>query len=103
MESRHALVVGSQCEALHNQQLSFLPDRAERLYAALTHPDHGDCDPVASRLVLDPTMAQLKDAVKAAVARAAEAKATLVFAFIGHAETKNDRYSKPLYLLPRDG
>lgn len=105
MTSRHALVVGSQCDALRNLPLSFLPDRAQRLHAALTDRRLGECDPdpTISPLVLDPTVAELEDAVEDAVARAAKAKATLVFAFIGHAVTRGNRGSKPLYLLPKNG
>ncbi|GAA3329297.1 tetratricopeptide repeat protein [Paeniglutamicibacter sulfureus] len=103
MSSRHALVVGSQCAALRNQRLSFLPQRAQHLHRALTDPRLGDCDPANSALVLDPTMAELKEAVMASVTRASEAKATLVFAFIGHAEINKNKVSAPLFLLPKDG
>jgi hypothetical protein len=48
-------------------------------------------------------MEELKTAVREAVSRASEAAATLVFAFIGHAETRADVHSPPLFLLPTDG
>jgi NTP pyrophosphatase (non-canonical NTP hydrolase) len=104
MASRHALVVGSQCRALRNSPLSFLPARAERLFEVLTDPHRGGCEPAPVSVFLpDPTMKQLKVAVKTAVAQAAKAKAALIFAFIGHAETRDDRFTRPLYLLPRNG
>ncbi|MBP2215970.1 tetratricopeptide repeat protein [Arthrobacter sp. CAN_C5] len=83
--------------------MSFLPDRAQRLHQVLTDPRLGDCDPAGSTLVLDPTMAELKTEVKAAVTRAAGTKATLVLAFIGHAEINTNKASAPLFLLPKDG
>ncbi|MBP2215960.1 tetratricopeptide repeat protein [Arthrobacter sp. CAN_C5] len=103
MGSRHALVVGSQCASLRNQQLSFLPARAEQLFLALTDPRLGGCDPTTSALVIDPTMVELKIAVKAAVECAAETNATLILAFIGHAEVNKNRATEPLFLLPKDG
>lgn len=104
MAIRHALVVGSQCNELANQCLSFLPDRATRLFEVLTDPRRGECAPAPeSVLLLDPTMVELKQSVEDAVARASRARATLVFAFIGHAETDVTRISRPLFLLPTDG
>ncbi len=104
MATRHALVVGSQCDELANQHLSFLPERATHLFEVLTDPRRGDCAPAPeSVLLLDPTMGDLKQAVEDAVARASKARATLVFAFIGHAEADVTRLSRPLFLLPTDG
>ena len=101
---RHALVVGSQCDALgETLRLSFLPDRAERLFEVLTDPSLGGCEraPV-SVLLLDPTMEQLKTAVLDSVKRAAAVRATLMFAYIGHAVRSPTQMSRPLFLLPTD-
>jgi hypothetical protein len=104
MKFRHALVVGSQCDELANQRLSFLPDRARRLFELLTDSGRGNCAPAPDSVLLeDPTLAELEEAVETAVKRAVSARATLVFAFIGHAETDISRTSRPLFLLPRDG
>lgn len=104
MVFRHALVVGSQCEALPNQQLSFLPQRAERLFQMLTDSNRGGCEPApTSVLLLDPTLLELDHAVEQAVNDAAIAGATLIFAFIGHAETAANTNTKRLFLMPRDG
>ncbi|MBT2548153.1 caspase family protein [Arthrobacter sp. ISL-65] len=104
MSSRHALVIGSQCDALPNQRLSFLPDRARGLFEVLTDPLRGGCEAAPTSVFLtDPTMEELRQAVSTAVAKASAAGATLVFAFIGHAVTAPSRYSQPLFLLPADG
>ena len=74
------------------------------MFKALTDPDRGNCAPAPdSVLLLDPTMAELRVAVKSAVNRAVSARATLVFAFIGHAETDASKNSRPLFLLPKNG
>src|SRR5450759_610422 len=86
MGERRALVIGSQCDGLSNLPLPFLPER-------------GGCVRARSRLVVDPDLNQMVTAVNAAVAAADEDEATLVVAFLGHAEAVRDR----LYLLPRNG
>ncbi|MBA3252246.1 MAG: hypothetical protein H0T66_18535 [Geodermatophilaceae bacterium] len=83
VDGRHALVIGSQCEAW--APVSFLPERARDLYEVLTDPVRGGCAPAGSRLVIDPTGAELVACVEEAVGRAANGKAVLVLAFIGHA------------------
>lgn len=104
MSSRHALVIGSQCDALPNQRLSFLPDRARELFEVLIDPLRGGCEAAPTSVFLtDPTMEELRQAVSTAVAQASAAGATLVLAFIGHAVTAPSRYSQPLFLLPADG
>src|SRR5690349_9759670 len=101
MGLRHAVVVGSQCGGLPGQGLSFLPGRAQRLFAVLTDPERGGCVAESSVLVLDPDLAGLAAAVKAGVAGAAAVGATLVLAFVGHAETFADpAEGADLYLLP---
>lgn len=104
MGGRHAVVVGSQCAGLPGQPLSFLPGRVEALFAVLTDPARGGCDPAASVLVVDPTLAELALAVKQGVRGAAAAGATLVLVFVGHAETLGDGGGgADLYLMPVDG
>lgn len=101
MGDRRALVIGSQCAGLPNLPLEFLPALAEALFEVLTDPEIGGCVKTRSRLVLDPTLDKMVAEVNDAVAAANEDEATLVIAFIGHAEAarKNDR----LYLLPSNG
>jgi hypothetical protein len=97
---RRALVIGSQCADLPNQPLSFLPELAKSLFKVLTDPEIGGCVEIRSRLVLDPKLAEMVAAVKDTVADADTDAATLVVAFIGHAEAaRNGR----LYLLPHNG
>src|ERR1035437_1030485 len=100
MGQRHILVIGSQCPKLG--KLSFLPDVAVRFHAVMTNPGPGECvgaavgDPPG--LLLDPTVAQPKWAVKSAYHLAANAGATLILAYIGHGEFVRGDF----FLMPTD-
>jgi hypothetical protein len=96
---RRALVIGSQCDGLPDLRLSFLPELAQSLFDVLTDPEIGACVKAGSRLVLDPSLAEMAAAVNEAVASADSDDATLIIAFIGHAEARGD----VLYLLPCNG
>ena len=63
MGERRVLVIGSQCEELGH--LDFLPKAAEELYAVMTDPERGACVS-APDLLIDPTVAQAKEAIKSA-------------------------------------
>jgi hypothetical protein len=97
---RNLLVIGSQCWSL--PELSFLPDVATKLYEAMTDPERGACqsalDP--SGLVIDPTVAEAKKAIRTAFERAANDEATLLLAVIGHGEQVTE--DGDFYLLPTD-
>jgi tetratricopeptide (TPR) repeat protein len=98
MGQRRILVIGSQCRA--EQQLSFLPDFAERFYNAMIDDEQGQCVPALPEggLLLDPTVVRAKDAIRAAYRRASQDQATLFLAFIGHGRSSGDDF----YLLPKD-
>jgi flagellar biosynthesis regulator FlbT len=100
MPGRNLLVIGSQCESL--PRLSFLPDIATELYEALTDRDRGACQPALdpSGLVIDPTVAEAKKAIRTAFERAARDEATLLLAVIGHGEQVTG--DGDFYLLPTD-
>ncbi|MGH8901526.1 MAG: AAA family ATPase, partial [Egibacteraceae bacterium] len=101
MDVRRVLVIGSQCAALPNSRLSFLPRVAEDLYEVMTHPDRGCCVPALEErtsLLCDPTVDETDAAIERAVARASEDAATLFVVFIGHGEYAEDDF----YLLPVD-
>jgi hypothetical protein len=80
--------------------LWFLPQAAEELYAVMINPDRGSCVSAldGSGLLIDPTVADAKEAIKTAYRRAAKDSATLFIAFIGHGEHVGDNF----YLLPWD-
>ena len=74
MAQRRLLVIGSQCDRLN--RLDFLPEVAERLHALLIHPGPGECvgvplDGRTPGLLLDPTVAEAKAAIKLAIEDAA--------------------------------
>ena len=95
---RRVLVVGSQCASLNH--LSFLPQAAEDLHAVLTDFELGGCtDAAPGGLLIDPTVAEAKAAIKEAFRAASEEEATLILAFIGHGTYAG----RDFYLLPRDG
>ena len=100
MGGRNLLVIGSQCESL--PELSFLPDIATELYEAMTDPQRGACQTALapSGLVIDPTVAEAKTAIRTAFERAANDGATLIIAFIGHGEQVTE--DGDFYLLPID-
>jgi hypothetical protein len=91
---RRALVITSQCEGLN--LLSFLPDAARDVANALLEPELGGCVPALAdgkALLVDPTVAQLDEAITEAFARASEDEATLFIALVGHGEyTLDDFY-----------
>jgi hypothetical protein len=102
MGGRNLLVISSQCESL--PLLPFLPGVATKLYEAMIDPERGACQPALdpSGLVIDPTVAEAKTAIRTAFERAANDgdEATLLLAFIGHGEwVQND---DDFYLLPID-
>ncbi len=99
MGGRRVLVIGSQCNGLNH--LSFLPDVAVRLHALMLVPGPGEClgaevgDPHG--LLLDPTVAEAKAAIKGAYDAAARDGDTLILAYIGHGEfVRNDFFLLPL-------
>ncbi len=101
MGERRVLVMGSQCAALPNSRLSFLPKAAEDLYGVMTHPERGRCVPALAggpSLLCDPTVAEADAAVEAAIARASAGAATLFVAWVGHGEYAEEDF----YLLPSD-
>ena len=102
MAQRRLLVIGSQCHRLN--RLDFLPEVAERLHALLIHPGPGECVgvPLDGRppgLLLDPTVAEAKAAIKLAIEDAARESATFILAYIGHGEFPDER-SGDFYLMP---
>ena len=102
MTERRLLVIGSQCDGKNH--LAFLPEVAKRLHALMQSP--GDCVGVkcAGRpdgLLIDPTVAEAKAAIKAAIEQAANAHAVLILAYIGHGEF-NGPASGDFYLYPKD-
>jgi hypothetical protein len=88
----------AQCRALGH--LDFLPQAAEALYAVMTDPERGACVSAleGEGLLIDPSVGEAKDAIKAAYRRAARAEATLFIAYVGHGERADGDY----YLLPQD-
>jgi flagellar biosynthesis regulator FlbT len=100
MGGRNLLVIGSQCRNL--PKLSFLPDVAAKLYEAMTDPERGACQPALdpSGLVIDPTVAEAKTAIRTAFEQAAHDEATLLLAVIGHGEQVTE--DGDFYLLPID-
>jgi Tetratricopeptide repeat/AAA ATPase domain len=102
MGERRVLVIGSQCAALPNSHLAFLPGVAEELYRVLTDPALGGCVPALENhnksLLIDPTVAATDSAITAAMARASQDAASLFVAFVGHGERTEDDF----YLLPYD-
>jgi hypothetical protein len=102
MGERRVLVIGSQCAALPNNHLAFLPGMAEELYQVLTDPALGGCVPALENhnksLLIDPTIAVADSAIVAAMARASQDAASLFVAFVGHGERAEDDF----YLLPYD-
>jgi hypothetical protein len=108
MGKRRVLVVGSQCEVLGPaKRLSFLPSAAEDLYAVMTDPELGGCEPALteSGLFVDPTVGEVKQVIREAFKRASDDEATLIFAYIGHGEVADagdGKVSNDFYLLPLD-
>jgi hypothetical protein len=99
MGERRALVIASQCESLN--LLSFLPEAAKEVADALLDEQVGGCVPALAdgrRMLVDPTMLQLDDAVTEAFERASADEATLVIALVGHGDYAADDF----YFLTRD-
>ena len=83
--NRRLLVIGSQCEAFGEvYRLKFLPRAAEELYAVLIDPDFGRCLPVEPDfgLLIDPTVAAVKTAVRKAFQLASDEESTLFVVLI---------------------
>ncbi len=96
--NRRILVIGSQCASL--PPLSFLPQAAVDLHAVMTDPEVGGCTDAAPRgLLIDPTVAEARAAIKEAFRAAAAEEATLLLALIGHGTYAG----RDFYLLPHDG
>ena len=96
--NRRVLVIGSQCASL--PPLSFLPQAAVDLHAVMTDPEVGGCTDAAPRgLLIDPTVAEARAAIKEAFRAAAAEEATLLLALIGHGTYAG----RDFYLLPHDG
>ncbi|AMV35878.1 ATP-binding protein [Planctomyces sp. SH-PL62] len=100
MAGRRALIIGSQCNALG--RLSFLPDVAQRLHSLMTDGP-GACAgvPLEGRpagLLLDPSVAETKDAIDGAIRAAAEAGESLILAYVGHGDFQNSHF----FLMPTD-
>jgi hypothetical protein len=100
MGERRILVIGSQCRALAH--LAFLPQAAQDLYAVMTDPKRGTCVSAieGNGLLIDPTVAAMKAAIRSAYRRAAKDEATLFIAYIGHGERPENR--EDYYLMPLD-
>lgn len=102
MANRRLLIIGSQCRRLN--KLNFLPDVAVRLHELMARPGPGECVSVNGNrpgLLLDPTVAKAKKAIRTAIADAGRTGETLVLAYIGHAEFPDER-SGDFYLMPTD-
>lgn len=96
---RRALVIASQCASLN--LLSFLPEAAKDVAEALLDPEVGGCVPALAdgrRMLVDPTMVELDDAVAEAFERASEDEATLFIALVGHGDYADDDF----YFLTKD-
>lgn len=94
---RRLLVIASQCAELN--LLSFLPAAAKDLADSLLYPTAGGCVPaVGDGVLIDPTIAELDDAITTAFAHASEDEATLIIALVGHGEYIADDF----YYLVRD-
>jgi hypothetical protein len=93
------LVVGSQCDAA-NLELSVLPRAAHELAEVLVRPELGGCTPAlpTGPTVIDPTAAELDDAIVASIRRAHDEQATLFLVFVGHGGFEDDDF----YLLAKD-
>ncbi|MBF6454181.1 tetratricopeptide repeat protein [Nocardia cyriacigeorgica] len=81
MANRVALIVGSQCAALPPR--NFFEELATEFHSAVTR--RGGWQPVIDTgLVLNPTVTELKTAIKRAFATADASNATLLLFFLGH-------------------
>jgi len=99
ISKRRILVIGSQCASLP-PPLPFLPQAAVDLHAVMTDPEVGGCTDAAPQgLLIDPTVAEAKAAIKEAFRATAAEGATLLLALIGH----GTHAGRDFYLLPLDG
>ncbi len=69
--NRQIVVIGSQCAAIQ-PPWSFLPRLAVELFRLMTVPQVGACSEGSSRLLIDPTIAEAKTAIKEAIAEASQ-------------------------------
>ncbi|WP_280409805.1 tetratricopeptide repeat protein [Nocardia brasiliensis] len=90
-------MIGSECDAA--PPLGFTDDLAVRLCSALHRLGGWEPTPSSGRPLLDPTVAELKSAIREAFAVAADQQATLLISFIGHGVAVADRN---FYLLAKD-
>jgi hypothetical protein len=99
ISERRILVIGSQCEAL-KPPLSFLPDVAEQLYRVMVDPALGSCNPAlpVGGLLINPSVNVMKQSLRSAFELASRSEATLLIAYVGHA----DHDGEDFYLLPMD-
>ncbi|WZO98949.1 tetratricopeptide repeat protein [Isosphaeraceae bacterium EP7] len=105
MPGRRILIIGSQCNK-YNSKLSFLPDLAQRLYDLMADPGPGEFvatpgENCRSQLLLDPSVREAKDAIKAALDEVGKSDETLILAYIGHGEFSEDS-GGDFYLMPTD-
>ncbi|WAC92613.1 tetratricopeptide repeat protein [Mycobacterium sp. Aquia_213] len=96
MAGRLALIVGSQCKSL--PKLSFVKAYACDLHQELTNAGWESVG-TGDGPLLNPSIAKLKETIKSAIDVANKAKATLLFAFIGHGEAHGDQN---FYLMAMD-
>ena len=80
--------------------MTFLPQVAQDFYAVMTDPERGGCEDAVSGkgILLDPTVAEAREAIELAFDEAAKDEHTLFVAFVGHGEFAGDDH----YLLPKD-
>jgi hypothetical protein len=94
---RMSLIIGTQCATM--PELSFVTDLAHQLYSDLAAAGWGATPPGVSQPLLNPTDAELKDAVEKAFIAADAAQATLLLSYIGHGVARGER---DFYLLATD-
>src|SRR4051812_40395442 len=106
MPQRRVLIIGSQCPPLG--KLECLPGVARRLHELMVHPGPGECVGVevsfgdhVPGLLLDPTTAEAKTAIKEAIRGAIRAGDALILAYIGHGELRGGA-GGVFYLMPTD-
>jgi hypothetical protein len=82
MGKRRLLVIGSQCDALKPPS-SFLPEAAKKLYEVMVDSALSECMAAlpSGGLLLDPSVKQVKDALRSAFELASQNDDTLLLAF----------------------
>lgn len=97
MQARRVLIIGSQCDI--RPRLEFISELAAELHDKLVTAGGWRPALASSGPTLDPTTAQLKEAVRTAFAAAKAERATLLIAFIGHGMATGNQ---DFYLLAVD-